>query len=133
MNGKWPCVLFGGDECELTLDACSACGCPGVTVLHAFLQCSFLAPHRNKLLQGLGYGTVGVRNTQQILISLFGQSPEAARQWSSICFVGHAIVQCIGAGGALSDLSLVGGIDVDVAHLRRLENNIKDILALQTF
>ena len=131
MNAKWPCPLFGGDECELTLGACSACGCHGVTVLHALLQCPLVASHRDKLLQGLGYDTVTVRNTQEILITLFGQSLEVAWQWSCICYVGHAIVQCMGAGGALSDQSLEDGIDVDVARLRRLEDNINDFLALQ--
>ena len=133
INGKWPLPLFGGDECLLTLKECVGCGCPAPTVVHALLQCVSLAPHRVKLLTGLGFCRVTASNTQEILLTLFGQRLSATEQWSCISFVGLAVVSCMGAGSAGDEPSLEGGIDVDAARLSQLENNINDFLALQVF
>ena len=131
MNGKWPCPLFGGDECNLTLEKCALCGCPEVTVLHALCYCSGLTEQRKLLLDCFGYGQATASSVKDFLILLFGQRIPASLQGNCISFVGLAVMKCMGADSSLDEPLLVDGIDVDSARLARLDKNINDFLSLE--
>ena len=131
MTGKWPCVLFGDEELQVTLGQCGACGECDVTVIHALTQCPAVGFRRTELFIQLGILVEVAPSLVPFLLKLlFGQALPVTIRWKCICFVGQCIAQCLGQERFAGESLLGADVDVDEARIAQLERSVAVLMAL---